>query len=401
MPERKLKNWLDSYLDYTSYQESTEKMHFWVGLSVLSAAVKRQLWMRRVRYKIYPNLYIILVGDSGATRKSVAMNIGMKLLRSAIDDIYYITGSMTSEGLVKHMNRSKIILRGDSTGKPTIVTDSHVMVHADELATTFSYDRSRAAKFTMLLTEIYGSDEEYMHTLASENQIVLRNLYPVFLAGTDPRNLKVLPEDAVAGMIGRTIFVTEKKLKRLIAWSSDEDDVLADALGSKLKEDLQIISSLHGQVTVTQKANDLFKSWYTDGKREAHDDPYTSAFYARCHDTALKLAMLFSISCNDSLIIDYKHVAKGIEYVEKQVQEFSNVREWAATSTYSQTRARFIDMLRRQGGAGTRRQMMKMLSISLEEITGIETSLEAEHTVTIKMIKPNIVYKLSKEELLK
>ena len=104
MSDRKLEDWLSSYLIYTEKQESPEKLHFWVGLSVLSAALKRQVWIDKGYYKLYSNIYVLLVAESAMLRKSTAMDIGVKLVRDSVPDLYYISGSMTPEGLLKHMN---------------------------------------------------------------------------------------------------------------------------------------------------------------------------------------------------------------------------------------------------------------------------------------------------------
>ena len=59
--QRQLDDWLDSYLDFTTGNESPEKLHLWTALALLSAAVKRQIWMDRGFYKLYTNIYVLMV----------------------------------------------------------------------------------------------------------------------------------------------------------------------------------------------------------------------------------------------------------------------------------------------------------------------------------------------------
>ena len=394
MSERKLEDWLSSYLTYTERQESPEKLHFWVGLSVLSAALKRQVWMDRGYYKLYPNTYVLLVAESAMLRKSTAMDIGVKLVRDAVPDIHYISGSMTPEGLMKHMNRIKI--DKNENGKPHVRYDSHIFIHADELAELFGFDRQRASRFTILLTKIYGAQTEHTHTLATEGQLLLRNLYPTLLAGTDPRNLKVLPEEAVAGLIGRLVFVTASEKRKAVAWPAPTEEDAARYL--LLKEDLTTISQLKGEIIVKEDAHARFEDWYVKHSEVKEEDSRLDAFRERCHDTALKLAILLSISTSDSLVLTDSHMKRGIEYIEKQIPEFSRVANWAVSSTYAQNRARFIDILRRQGGVGMRRQLLKVLALSLEDVTILEASLEAEGTIKTRLTGKNVVYTLAKEE---
>lgn len=393
MSERKLSDWLESYLIYTEKQESPEKLHFWVGLSVLSAALKRQVWIDKGYYKLYSNIYVLLVAESAMLRKSTAMDIGVKLVRDAVPDLYYISGSMTPEGLLKHMNRVKVV--SNETGKPLVQYDSHVLIHADELAELFGFDRQRASRFTILLTKIYGAQTEHTHTLATEGQLLLRNLYPTLLAGTDPRNLKVLPEEAVAGLIGRLVFVTASEKRKPIAWPHPTDD---DArLYDLLKYDLHTISQLRGEISITPDAHARFEDWYVHHATTKEEDSRLDAFRERCHDTALKLAILLSVSRCDDLVLTDNHMERGIEYIEKQIPEFGRIANWAVSSAYAQSRARFIDILRRQGGVGMRKQLLKIMAIPLEEIAVIETSLEQEGTLTCKVSGKNVFYKLTKE----
>lgn len=394
MADRVLSDWLESYLVYTEKQESPEKLHFWVGLSVLSAAVKRQVWMDRGYYLLYPNTYVLIVAETARIRKSAAMDIGIKLIREAVPDIHYISGSMTPEGLIKHMNRVKVI---NDDGHKKVYYDSYILIHADELAELFGFDRQRASRFTILLTKIYGAPAEHTHTLATEGQILLRNLYPTLLAGTDPRNLKVLPEEAVAGLLGRLVFVTSAEKRAPIAWP--KPTLRNKLLYEQLKDDLFIISELRGEIIVTEDAHNLFEQWYNKQAESTMEDPRLEAFKERCHDTALKIAMLLSISSSSNLTLTELHMARGIEYIEKQIPEFGKVANWAVSSTYAQNRAKFIDTLRRQGGVGMRRQILKLLAISLEDVTILESSLEQEGTLTMKIVGKNIIYKLSNAEM--
>lgn len=392
--DRLLQDWLASYLEYTSKQESPEKLHFWTGLVAIGAALKRQVWMNRGYYKLYPNIYVLLVAESAMLRKSTAMDIGIGLLRDAVPDLYYISGSMTPEGLIKHMNRVKVI--GGEKGKQVIKYDSHVLIHADELAELFGFDKTRASKLTILLTKIYGAQAEHTHTLATEGQLLLRNLYPSFLAGTDPRNLKVLPEEAVAGLIGRLVFVTASEKRQPIAWPTPSAS--DRALYQKLKSDLNTISSLTGEIKVTQQSHDCFEEWYNGLGSKKQEDTRLEAFRERCHDTALKIAMLLSISSTNTLTLEHPFVERGIEHIERQIPEFGKVANWAAASSYAQNRAKFIDLLRRQGGVGFRKQALKALAISLDELVILENSLEAEQILVCKLSGKNMIYKLSKEE---
>lgn len=396
MPDRQLGDWIESYIDYTQEQESPEKLHLWTAFAVLSAAARRQIWMRRGFSRLYTNIYVLIVAESARIRKSTAMDIGVDLLREAFpgkDELRVLTGKTTPEGMVKQLNRATVIFKDENKPhEPTVNVRSDCLIHADELATLFGYDKNSASRMAILLTEGYACKTEYRHTTSKEGSIVLKNMYPVLLAGTDPRNLKVLPEEAVGGLIGRLIFVTAQSKRKSIAWPEETENI--SELGKKLRSDLRVIGSLEGEIKPTLSAKKVFEEWYNALSNTTADDPRIDAFHERCHDTALKIAMLISISQSNQLIVTEQHIAVGIEIIEKQLPEFSRVMNWAGVTIYAQNRAKLIDLLKRHGGACTKAMVMKVLAVTLDDITTLEESLIAEGTMTAVKIGRDMIYKI-------
>jgi hypothetical protein len=353
--------------------------------------------MDRTFYKLYPNLYILIVAESARIRKSVAMEIGLRMLRDSVPEVRVITGAVTPEGLIKHLNVMTVEPNPADPTKGTVKQDSSILVYADEVATLFSYDKARASRMAILLTEIYSSKQEHPHTTARDGQIMLYNLYPTMLAATDPRNLKVLPEESVGGLIGRMIFVTARERRRAIAWPErNEND---ETLGKQLKADLFRISRLKGQFEPTPSARQLFRKWYEDQAQVQLEDPRLDAFHERCHDTVLKLAMLISASRGDSLVVESEHMAGGIAFIEQQMGEFGKVVNWAGASQFQQNRAKFIDTLRRNGGIATRKILLKALGVSTDEFVMLKQTLVEEETIHETIVGKDFIYRLSPEEM--
>jgi hypothetical protein len=393
---RVLSDWLQGYLEYTQEQESPEKLHLWTAFTVLSAALRRQVWMSRGHYKLYPNIYVLIVAESARIRKSTAMDIGMKLIQEALNgDVFYMKGKMTPEGLTSHLNRQSVIV-DEETKQPKYRADSHILIHADELATLFGYEKTTASRMAILLTEIYGCPDEYPFLTKGEGLKKLFNNYPTIIAATDPRNLKVLPEEAVGGLIGRMIFISARDKRKTIAWPEPTTRELA--LREALKCDLEAISKLKGMMTPEEDAKALFKEWYEAMSKIELSDPRLDAFHERCHDTSLKLAMLISVSRSDSLTVTREHLAGAIAIIEKQLPEFSKVVNWASSSEYSQNRARLIDLIKRNGGVLSRRAAMRALTLNIEEIELLENSLTAEDILKTIATGKELLYKLTEDE---
>lgn len=389
--KRQLSDWLQAYLDYTKDHESPEKLHMWTALVMLSAAVRRRIYMNRVGYRLYPNLYVLTVAESAKIRKSAAIDPGIKLLREAIPGVQVFSGRATPEGIVKHLNR-QTITKDANTGKATITQDSHFVIHADELATLFTYDKRRASDMAVLLTEAYNCKDIHDHLTSGEGYQQIFNLYGCMIAATDPRNLKVLPEEAVGGLLGRTIIVTANQIRRPIAWGVEGSFPVE--LRNKLLADLTTIGELQGVIVPTPEARDEFERWYIVQQSVQHDDPRLSAFHARCHDTALKIAMLLALSRSNNLVLDVGHMKAGIAFIETLLPEYSRASLWTGTTIHIQNRATFIDIIRKCGGTAPRRDVLRIMRVTLEELKVLEETLEAEGTLEIKVLGKAMIYRL-------
>ena len=79
---RELENWLDSYLEYVDNTESPLAFHTWCGVSTIAGALQRKVYLKwGIGQVIYPNMYIVLIGPSGRTRKGVAIGIAKDFLK--------------------------------------------------------------------------------------------------------------------------------------------------------------------------------------------------------------------------------------------------------------------------------------------------------------------------------
>lgn len=387
---RDLSSWLDSYLEYTENQESPEAFHFWTGLTVLSAALQRHVHLDRVWYKLYPNIYVLIVAESASARKSVAINMGLSILREALPDIYTIGDSLTREGLVKHVNRTTT--ETDRQGRKTMVKDSSLLIHADELANLFGYDRTAASRLTIFLTRCYESQDCYTHTTSGEGRVEIYNLYFNLLAATAPQNLKVVPEEAAGGLLGRLILVSAKHRRKIIAWGSrlpGEED-----LRKSLVADLYRISKMEGEFQVTTSARELFGAWYERQAEIIYGDVNMDSFHARCHDTALKLACLFSVSGREDLIVDDKEMAKGIAIVERQLPEFSRVVQWAGASEFSRNRAKVFEVLHRNGGYATRKALLQAVNIPIADFDSLILTMREQGVVEERRLPTGVAFRI-------
>lgn len=381
---RLLGDWLQGYLDFTAEQESPESLHLWTALSVISCALRRSVFIEHEYYKIYPNIYVIIVAESAKVRKSTAMDLGRDLLLEACPEVRIMRDSMTSQGLIKALNRKVQVVNGN--GQIVEEQRSDVAIFADEVANLFSYDKVRSSQMVIFLTRSYSCPSIYDHTTARDSTVRLHNLYPVFIGGTDPHNLKVLPADAIGGLTGRLIWIIEKERRHNNpGWKRDtESATRRKLLREMLVHDLQRISQLTGEITAGADAQDYYDKWYTALSERGNSDQTTDAFYQRCHTTALRLAILRCVSARDDLKLTLSDMKAGIALIEQQLPEMQRVSMWSGTSQYEILRSKYISFLQNaNGNVTTRSILLKHMGILADEFDRLTGTLVQDGTVRV------------------
>src|SRR4029078_4006027 len=94
-------NFLTRFAAYGSGTEAPEGYLVWSALGTMSAILQGRVWIHYGRFKVMPNLYIVLLGPPG-NGKTTCMNFGQKVLRN-IPEVLCSAQAQTKESLVKEI----------------------------------------------------------------------------------------------------------------------------------------------------------------------------------------------------------------------------------------------------------------------------------------------------------
>jgi len=110
---RKLDNWLDAWMEYTSNTEPPRLFKKWVGLSTMAACLKRKtvFWLGSERW--FPNMYVVLVGPSG-TRKNTAMSPAEDFINEV--GVELAANSTTRQQLIRALRKANDTVVDAETG---------------------------------------------------------------------------------------------------------------------------------------------------------------------------------------------------------------------------------------------------------------------------------------------
>lgn len=314
---RNYPNFIDEYIVYCKNHESTERIQKWSILSVLAAAMERRLWMDRGHYKLFGNMYVFIIGKSGLIKKSTSTGIAVNLFRE-LDGAKMMSERLTAASLIHQLSESGKRLKVD--GK--IVMQSALFAYASELSI---FLEEVFGNLTPLLTTFYDcvpndASKPWTHNTVGGGEIkIFGPCLNILGASTKAWLRNCIPRTEMeGGFTSRCVFVVENTVPEPIAWPSVslENEVRR----AKLVQDLKHIYSLHGQIRCTKPAMSLFAVWYRNHMKFAvpnNQDPGMSGYMARKGDLILKLAMIRSVACNDSLQVEVEDIDWGILEIDK------------------------------------------------------------------------------------
>ncbi len=289
-------SWIHEYLRFTAGLQSPEMYHLWTAISTIAAALERSVFLDRVYFKVYPNMYIVLVGPAGKVGKSTAINMGAGLLNKIEDPPRFFAEKITPERLLEYMSNT---MRKIDDGRIDFV--SAAFACASELSVFMG--KSSDSETLKLLTDLYDCKEgTWRYETKSSGTAELENPCLNVLAGSTPKWLRTaIPIEIVGGgFVSRTIFVYQSELRRAVAFPEDEVPENFLAMQSKLINDLEHIRNLRGRFYFTDEAKEWYRTWYeqwyaTDG------EIYDTDFYARWPTQLLKVGMIISCAERDDL----------------------------------------------------------------------------------------------------
>lgn len=335
---RRCNNWIGTYLSFTEKQESPEAFHLWVSLGVVGAALGRKVWIDRGYYKLYPNLYIILVAGSAMCRKSVALNIGRRFLEVLPDPPNVIAQKVTNEALISSMKQH----------------NSTSIIFAPELAVFLGKDAYYSGLLATL-TDMYDCPDVFEYETIKRGTERVENVWLSLFGASTPDWLKAaLPGESIkGGFTSRVMFVyvrtTEKKANAQPTITTVEKE-----LRDSLVFDLGAIQNLEGEFVLSEEGSKWFNEWYEKffTERDGSLTEETMGYYGRKHDLVLKLSMIISASYKDSLMIDKTDLESALGIVDRQEKFLDDTMEKILSSDEGEQTEYVLGRIRRGGKKG-------------------------------------------------
>lgn len=297
----------EEYFTYVKETEAPISFHRWSLLSCLGAFLGRQTWFQFGLERVWPNMFVMLMGDPG-TRKSSAIKSAKKVLSAAGYENF--SGDRTSkekflldlEGL--ESDDGKIIdktgymdnLFGEGSQDP-----KEVFVVADEFN---NFVGNGNIEFLSLFGQLWDwDDEERPYTFRLKNSRSVSIYQPTIsiLGGNTQTNFALAfpPASIGQGFLSRLLLIHGESTGRKIAFPTAPPEAVREKLITQLQK---IKSQVHGEIGISRKAKEAVTTIYNtyQGINDARFQHYST----RRHTHLLKLCLLMAASdCRNEILM--------------------------------------------------------------------------------------------------
>lgn len=345
----KSKSWLSHWEEYMSDTEAPIEYNTWCGITAILATLKRNVWIERPKFKLYPNIYTILVGPPGVG-KGTAINPLLEVLNIA-GTANISPDRITAEELIKSLADGFGAGIKTTAGKVSIHKDSTTIIAATELPIYLN-----SSNWTLeLMCELW--DNKPMGTSYStktKGSFTATDTCVSLVGGCVPDFIRKINKDAMSAVTGgfttRCIFVYAGDKIYKDPWKV-VDQTIEKKMKDALANDLVHISTLQGEIKFTLAAQTMWTK-HVNGVTN-NQDPFESevlaGFKSRNMAHTFKAAMALSVAESDKLVIDDRHMYNAIGLVNKVRDKIDIVFRCVGESPIAMAQDRVLTFVDREG----------------------------------------------------
>lgn len=364
-------------MEATAEAETPRSFIKWAALASISAVVADRVYLDKFYYKLYPNIYVLLIAESGL-RKGFAAALA-KTLVTLVDNTRVISGRNSIEAVIKDLATTV------TKPKKAPLTKAHGFLCSGELSTTFI---ENPFTFT-ILTDLHDGHyhtEGWKNTLKSTGVESLKDISLTLLGAINPPLFKAMisKKDVTGGFIARTVIIEET----MRACKNPLTKAPKKALDiSALLKRLNEIAKIEGPFVWHPDASKFFETWYEDFNPEKMKDETGTA--NRIHDQILKVSMLLSLAETDELIIRKENIEEAMKLLERAIGTAGDIGKGQGLTDFGPKIKIVLDEVTKSEGHKIKRStiLRKYWSdITAPELDIIIVTMEQSKAISVRKI---------------
>lgn len=286
--------YFDKYIDYAKCApECPPLFHRWSAVSLLAAYLGRQVNMPFGQGCIYPNLYVMFMGDAGS-RKSSAITLATKLLRQTGYDRFSADRTSKERFLMDMKCTDAPLLSATLSTvelEELIFDEPHESLIAADEFTDFLGPNN--VEFVTMLTTLWDNRDSYINPKIHGKSVEVIKPTVNILAGNTLQNFTLAfpPEALGNGFLSRTILVHGDATGVKVTFPPPPNKNTVAWLIDRIKESKKTMA---GEVILTEEAMGIADRLYREFKPLA--DSRFAGYGNRRFTNLLKVAMVMAVA---------------------------------------------------------------------------------------------------------
>jgi hypothetical protein len=305
---RNLPDWINGFMDLSNNSEPPKLFRKWTAISTIAAALQRKVRLEfGMSMTFYPNLYIVLVGNS-STGKGTAMGYSKDIIEN-IPTIKLSAQATSLQALIKKMHETNLTDIDMVTGQQHF--HSSLTIFSNEFTVFLGYSNR---ELITALCDWYDCSPRWSYETIARKKEEIIGVWTNLIAGTTPEAIQTsFPLEAIGlGLASRIIFVWGEKREKLVIWGSKTPYEIE--LQQKLIRDLEGISMMSGEFNITEGFKKRYEEWCIEAaENKPFFDKKFDGYCGRRRKHLLTLTMICSASESDNLILTSDHLNRAID----------------------------------------------------------------------------------------
>lgn len=331
-------DWLTEYLHFTSGHEVPQLYNRWTGIGLVASVLKQRVYVDMGTYKLYPNIFLIIVDEASAGKSHAIERFGLNLLIRADEKdasgnkLYIYNQRITAAAMIKSMSELY------KEKKENCVT-----VIAEELGffTDMSGDNMNISN---VLIKTFDNGNLSSETIARSLDFT-PNAQLNIIGGTTPGSLKdsVGKKFLEAGALSRMIFIHSEELSSPMPFPKPPKD--NSMRREYLADDLNEFKTLKGKFKWEADAIEYYEAWYrkTWQNFEQRKD---KLLVKRMANKMLKIAMILSVARKHKLVLELSDIIDAIKIRNEALDNFGYIDNKLAMNEFGEKVESILSIIR-------------------------------------------------------
>jgi hypothetical protein len=361
----------DYELLWTPTTDAPRVYHVAAGLAVIATVVESRVYLPFGGDRLYPNLWMLILGPSSFYRKSTALAKARKTLGRLYEQGQspLLPDEFSREALLKRLSER-------AQGLLTYSEFSGALA-------TFGRDYMSGTK--ELLADLYDSPETYTRIVGQQTW-TLNNVCLSILGAsqTDWFIEKLKQGDVRGGFLARFSYWPAFEKPRFMAVPAEPNR----EIHTRLLAGLNQLRNVRGAASFAPGVEATYAKWVEAHERELHRSPHLgelSPFWSRLSIITLKIAMLLQLAHNRELEISPAAMTSALSLTDFLKASLAHLfaEEFAFTKPM-QDRQKLLRLVRKHPDGISRRDLMRASSMLARDFEAVVSTLQQEELIVSK-----------------